>query len=169
MILGPDEALKKYRRKGLLLDANLLLLLVVGRIDAQQIGKRKLSQYREEDWMILAKFVESFGSRLISTAHVLTEVSNLLSDWPLDSARARLFDSFKKMIEIVNEVPGDSGAASARAEFPFLGLTDCVLAQLTDSYLVLSDDARMVVKLNEAGLNAINFTYFREDLQRIVS
>ena len=54
--------------------------------------------------------------------------------------------------------------AARRQDFHFLGLTDSSLAQWSSRYLVVTDDARFVAKLNESGLEALNFNHLREHL-----
>jgi hypothetical protein len=49
--------------------------------------------------------------------------------------------------------------AAQRPEFHFLGLTDSTLAIVSDQYLVITDDARLVKKLNESHLEALNFNH----------
>jgi hypothetical protein len=51
--------------------------------------------------------------------------------------------------------------AAQRKEFPYLGLTDSGLAIVSDQYLIVTDDARLVIKLNESGLEALNFNHLR--------
>lgn len=68
------------KSKALLLDTNLLLLYLVGGKDPQLIdGARRLNAYTEEDFDLLYEFIESNGFlQLVSTPHILTEVSNLV-------------------------------------------------------------------------------------------
>jgi hypothetical protein len=73
------------------------------------------------------------------------------------------------VIQYAGEEYHPSVRASARTEFIFLGLTDCVLADLAERFLILSNDVRMVVKLNEAGLDALNFNHYRDQLQMIAN
>ena len=167
LIADPAKLISKYQAKGLLLDANLLLLFVIGSNDPSLIGKRKLSQYLAEDFVILKAFVRTFA-KLVTTPHILTEVSNLLGDYPENQKRRELFRSFARSMTLLQEEHAESQPAAERSEFVFLGLTDCVSAELADQFLVLSSDARMIVKLQEASLDALNFNHFRDELQNLV-
>jgi hypothetical protein len=51
--------------------------------------------------------------------------------------------------------------AAQRPEFHFLGLTDSALALVSDQFLIVTDDARFVKKMNESGLEALNFNHLR--------
>ena len=69
--------LDKYKTKGLLVDANLLLLFLVGTHDLQLVGDgkyNKLSKYTPEDYRLLIRLQAVF-KRIVTTPHVLTEVS----------------------------------------------------------------------------------------------
>ncbi len=163
----PVALLQRYRLKGLLLDANLLLLHVIGSCDVGLIGREKLSQYTSEDFIILRAFVNTF-SKLVTTAHILTEVSNLLGKSLGGKHRSLCYKAFAESIFMMQEEHQRSKDAAQRAEFHFLGLTDCAIANLAGHFFVLSTDALLVVKLQEAGLEAVNFNHYRDHLQRLV-
>ena len=167
LIDDPRALIEKHRRAGLLLDSNLLLLFIVGLSEPSLIGRGKLSQYDKNDFAILHSFVSAFPT-LVTTPHILTEVSNLLGDFPPTEKRRTCFMQFARLASAIQENLDGSRAAAQRAELPFLGLTDCAIAELADRFVILSNDARMVVKLHEAGRDAINFNHFRDELQRLV-
>lgn len=64
----------------LLLDTNLLLLLSIGGKNTSLISKAKtLTAYTEEDYNLLQEFVRlNRFTGLLTTPHIITEVSNLL-------------------------------------------------------------------------------------------
>jgi hypothetical protein len=67
------------------------------------------------------------------------------------------------MVEI-DELTVPSMDAAQRPEFHFLGLTDSALALVSRQYLIVTDDARLVMKMNESGLEALNFNHLRRHL-----
>jgi hypothetical protein len=74
--------------KTLLLDTNLLILLFIGSKDSLMISKaRTLSAFVEDDYDLLGKVINSnsFNS-LVTTPHIMTEVSNLLGKERDDSS-----------------------------------------------------------------------------------
>ena len=162
-----NRLLKVYRGKGLLLDANLLLLLIVGYFDAALVGDsryKKLAKYTQEDLDILIRF-ECLFKIQVTTPHVLTEVSNLVGDLP-EATKQRCFRVFNGRLNAYIERHVPSSTLFARREFAFLGLTDTALTELSSEYLIVSDDARMVNLLGDSGIEALNFNHLREHLNR---
>jgi hypothetical protein len=162
-----DLLLETYVSKGLLVDANLLLLDVVGSFDVNLIGDsrfKKLAKYTLEDYKLLGRLKRHFR-RVVTTPHVLTEVSNLTCDLPERTKIACLM-SYPETFREVEELSFQSLLLFERSEFRFLGLTDAGLAQVCKEFLIVSDDARMCAKLNDAGLEALNFNYLRSYLFR---
>lgn len=157
--------LKKYTSRGILIDANLLLLYLVGSHDTRLIGDgkyNKLSKYTLEDFNLLVRLKGVFR-RSVTTAHVLTEVSNLTNDLP-SSTKTECLSEFTEIFADTDELTVSSFEVSRRSEFRYLGLTDSALAEISNQFLVVTDDARLVVKLNESGLEALNFNHLREYL-----
>jgi hypothetical protein len=74
----------RYKAKGILIDANLALLYLVGSYDLRLVGDgkyKKLSKYNTEDYHLLFGLKNVF-KKAVTTPHVLTEVSNLVNDLP---------------------------------------------------------------------------------------
>jgi hypothetical protein len=66
------------KNKGILLDANLLLALLVGSFGAGEVERfKRTRQFTTRDVVELHKIVKSF-SWICTTPHVVAEVSNLL-------------------------------------------------------------------------------------------
>jgi hypothetical protein len=154
----------RFKARGILIDANLALLYLVGGYDLRLIGDgrfNKLAKYVVEDFHVLCRLKQLF-SKAVTTPHVLTEVSNLTSDLP-EQTKAACFKKFYETFVEIEELPSQSMEAAQRREFPFLGLTDSALAIVSDQYLIVTDDARLVKKLNESGLEALNFNHLRLD------
>jgi hypothetical protein len=157
--------LNRYRQKGILIDANLLLFYLVGTYNKTWIrdGRyNKLSKYTVEDYNILTR-LKSLFKITVTTPHVLTEVSNLAGDLP-ESVRIACLKEFCNVLADFEEFPIPSFAAAQEAVFPFLGLTDAVLTQLSAQYLVISDDSRLIARLNSGGLEGLNFNHLRQYL-----
>jgi hypothetical protein len=152
----------RFKTRGILIDANLAILYLVGCYDLRLVGDgkhNKLSKYVEEDFHVLCRLKKLF-KRAVTTPHVLTEVSNLTNDLP-EQTKAECLKKFYEAFVGIDELPIQSMDAAQRQEFPFLGLTDSALAIVSDQYLIVTDDARLVKKLNESGLEALNFNHLR--------
>ena len=144
------------------MDANLALLYLVGCYDVRLIGHgryNKLSNYGIEDYRVLIRLMNRF-KKSVTTPHVLTQVSNLTNDLPEQTKSECLKKFYETFVEI-DELAIPSLEAAQRPEFHFLGLTDSALAIVSDRYLIVTDDARLVKKLNESRLEALNFNYLR--------
>jgi len=72
-----DRLVAKHRRNGVLVDANLLLLYLVGRWDYRLVPKfKRTDRYTVSDFILLTRFLAQFA-KILTTPNVLTEVSNL--------------------------------------------------------------------------------------------
>jgi hypothetical protein len=152
----------RYKKKDLLIDANLALLYLVGGYDLRLIGDgkyNKLSKYNTEDYYLLLRLKKVF-KKAVTTPHVLTEVSNLINDLP-EQTKAECLKKFHMTFVEIDELTIPSMEAAQRPEFHFLGLTDSGLALVSDQFLIVTDDARLVKKMNESGLEALNFNHLR--------
>lgn len=75
--MKPDAVLAPYRRAGVLMDTNLLLLYLVGAFDPEEVPRfKRTSQFTPADFALLVRFLELF-QRIVTTPHVLTEAGNL--------------------------------------------------------------------------------------------
>jgi len=152
----------KYIKRGILVDSNLALLYLVGGYDLRLVGDgkyNKLSKYAVEDYELLLRLKNLF-KKAVTTPHVLTEVSNLTNDLP-EQTKAECLRRFRATFAEIDELPIASMEAAKRQDFHFLGLTDSGLAMVSREYLIVSDDARLVKKMNDSGLEALNFNHLR--------
>ena len=157
--------LDRYRPKGILIDANLLLLYLVGTYDISWVGDgryNKLAKYTIEDYRILDRLKTLFHVT-VTTPNVLTEVSNLVGDLP-EAIKIACLSEFCSVLDGFEELHVSSFNAARQAGFPLLGLTDAILTQLSIKYLVVSDDSRLIARLNSAGLEGLNFNHLRQYL-----
>ena len=76
-MLDAAALIEKHRAKGVLVDTNLLVLFLVGTVNRQRIlNFKRTGDFAIEDYDLLVRLVAWFG-RLISTPHVLSQVSDL--------------------------------------------------------------------------------------------
>lgn len=150
-------------RPHLAVDANLLVLFVVGATAIGYISKHKKlsSAFRSSDYSLLQDTIAN-SSGIIVTPHVLAETSNLLA-YVGEPARSEIFVVFQAMIAETNETLIKSAQASMRSEFPRLGLTDATLLEFCkdDAILLTCDTDLWLAALNN-GLQALNFTHMRD-------
>ena len=139
---------------GYFVDANLLVLFVVGSVDSDYIPKYKRTRsYTVEDYNELRRMLENVKERLV-TPNILTETSNMLCD------DKRFVALLRDMIQTscVTEIYVESRAASKRGEFEHLGLTDCGLLELvTPKTPLLTADYALVQAARESDLHIVKY------------
>src|SRR5450631_2873513 len=136
---GPLELLQSYFSRGVVVDSNLLLLLFVGSFDRRQIDRNsRLEKFDQADFELLVKLLGRF-KLLVTTPHILTEVSNL-SAGIAGRERQPYFDSFAKSLTLLDEQQVASHLALT-GRWAKLGLTDAAIAAIAkQKYLVITDD-----------------------------
>lgn len=114
---------------GHFVDANLLVLLVVGTAQRSLIGRHpRLKAYTSHDFDVLVKLLDT-ADKIYVTPNTLTETSNLLP-YGKRELRERFFKVLRFMIQESEEIVVASQQASEIPEFGRLGLTDAVLIDI---------------------------------------
>ena len=157
--MNPGEisrVIDQYRSRGLFLDANLTVLLVVGALSLQRLARHKrTSAYTPEDFEVLRRFCGLF-SRLVTLPNVLTEASDLLRE---DEEQVILKNL---CIDVWEEHTVASRKAAAAREYPYLKLADsAILQEIVGSFLVLSDDGPLVAAIRARNGAALEFDWLR--------
>ena len=70
------ELIRKHCQSDILVDTNLLLLLMIGAVEEKLIGGKRTERYTVDHYRSLSNILKDF-QHLITTPHILTEVSNL--------------------------------------------------------------------------------------------
>ena len=145
---------------GLLVDANLLVLLVAGRTDPGLIAKHKrLKDFTAEDYDHLIDLIGGFGKVLV-TPNTLTEASNLLAQHG-DPERSRTFGMLRFLIEEAEEIVIASVDAARNRGFGRLGLTDAALLEVvSDATPLVTVDLDLYLEASRHAPNAaFNFRH----------
>ena len=147
----------------IVVDANLLLLWIVGLASPDYIRKHKrLQAYTDEDFTILLNIL-SRARRIILTPNTLTETSNL-AGYISEPARTEILCVLAALIKAAETEERfiDSMTAAARPEFFRLGLTDSALLHLAaEPHTLLTADVGLYLAALRRGLNAENFNHYR--------
>ncbi len=153
--------LERYSREGVIVDSNLLLLVFVGVYDRKQIGRTpRLAAYAENDFDLLMRVLQHFKV-LVTTAHILTEVSNLSTSIP-ESQRNIYFKAFAAQVAFLDERQV-SASTALENKFARFGLSDAAIAEVArNHYLVLTDDFKLSNALQSDGIDVLNFNHLRE-------
>lgn len=151
------------RQKGLLIDTNLLVLYIIGSIDTRFITqcKRTNGRYNPDDYYLLNRFIQLFQT-VITTANIITEVSNLLEGELYRNVP--ILSAIPQFLETVEEKAFSSLSTIQTDEKRFVkfGLSDSVTAKLAEEgYLILTDDLKLHHYLQNKGLSSLNFNNIR--------
>ncbi len=146
------------RGKDLLLDANLLLLFLVGRVEGSDGIKKckRLNAYTESDYELIASLV-SLSHSIITTPNILTEVSNL-------GQSVRHYENFTRELvkwscEIKEEyIETRSLHGSKLVE---LGITDAGFLLLNSNVIILTADFPLYLNLLKLKRSVYNFSHIR--------
>ena len=148
---------------GFFIDANLLVLLIVGSVDQDLIAKhRRLRRFAVEDYERLVNLIDRVD-RVLVTPNTLTETSNLLAQHR-DPERSRFFDKLKFIIQESKESVVASTVASRNNAFERLGLTDAALLEVAtaETPLVTVDLDLYLEALAKGQDTAVNFTHLQD-------
>ena len=147
---------------GYFIDANLLLLLIVGSVGRDLIPKhRRLQRFTVEDFDSLINLLHP--EQVFVTPNTLTEASNLLAQHA-DPERSRFFDRLKFIIQESKEIIVASTVASRNNAFGRLGLTDAALLEVAtaETPLVTVDLDLYLEALAKGQDTAVNFTHLQD-------
>ena len=147
---------------GFFIDANLLVLLVVGRVGEEFITKHsRLQQFVVEDYRILRNLLDRVEQAFV-TPNTLTETSNLLAQHG-EPERSRFFDQLRFTIEYSREIQVISEVASQNKEFRRLGLTDAALLEVAtvETPLLTVDLDLYLAALAKDQDTAVNFRHIQ--------
>jgi hypothetical protein len=147
-------------RKIIALDANLLVLLVVGLTERRYISVHKrLKEYTIADFDLLAAMISV--SAVAVTPNALSEASNLWRQIN-EPAKIQIATVFRELINRMNEIYIASAAASSRSEFLRIGLSDSALLEIgKQDIVILSVDHDLYMAALAAGYDAVNFNHHR--------
>ena len=157
-----EHLLVEYRTKGVLVDANLLLLYVVGVYDPNWIERfKRTSKFVKDDFELLDRLLRHFQT-VATTPPVLAEVSNFLGHLPEGARR----DCTKLFCSLIPELDDAHCPSEELCGHPYsrrFRLTDTGIAEVSEEAdLVVTDDLPLHHRLmNDEQQDSINFNHFR--------
>jgi hypothetical protein len=144
----------------LLLDTNLLLFFLAMHVDLAILREfKRLSSFRGSDLKPLQDLVEEF-SALITTPHVLTEVSNFIDQAPI-KWRPQLIGALRTFIMDQEEYFQASSSLARMPEFAHLALAETALVALSRRASVATLDYDLYWRIVQSGGAAIDFNLVR--------
>lgn len=157
----------KIFRKKLLIDTNLLILFMVGSFDKGKIRSFPLLQkYTVDDYELLLNFINMFRF-IVTTPHILTELSNLSKKDVHDPLRDTFFKFLSSGLLRLLEISEPFSNYIDCEEFSRIGLTDTFIKYIseTNDFYVLTDDLELVNLLWSRNIEATNFNNIRYLIQ----
>lgn len=151
------------RSKGILLDTNLLIALIVDSLGKGELERcSRTSQFSTKDVAELSRIVELFGWRC-TTPHVLAEASNLLGQLNGDKsikARTRL----AAYVRNAKEVHVSAAEIVKTPVYCKLGLTDAGLVMLArqEDCAVFTADLPLYHYASNLKIEIVNFNHLKD-------
>jgi len=146
----------KHRRRGALLDANILLVYVVGMCDIRLLPQFHHTNQYKDDFPLIRHLIKQFRLTY-TTPHVLTEVSNLGKE-----LGPKFFDALQRMVQVLDEQSCTSKDAVANVYFRRLGLTDAAHLNIArNNILVITADFPLYLTLRHSKIDAVNINHLR--------
>ena len=154
----PVSLILKHRKSGALLDANLLLVYVVGKHDKDCLRRLHHTKQYSDDFGLIERLVEFF-SVIYTTPNVLTEVGNLGGKLHSEA----FFRALGAAVLALKEQYCASSDAVATPGFEKLGLTDAGIMRIaTNEFLVLTADWDLYNLLVSRNIDAVNINHLRQ-------
>jgi hypothetical protein len=158
--MTPDELIKKYLGKSVLIDSNLLVLLAVGIYNRDRISTfNRTRQYSSNDFELLVRLMDLFRKRIV-TPHIFAETDNLLRQLSR-AEHGRIAAVLAAIVTDSFEIYLPSLEATRHEKYAHLGLTDCTIIAASQDALVITDDFRLAGTLVQSGRDAININHLR--------
>lgn len=155
--------LPKYvsKRNIALLDANLLLVYLIAQFDINPQDFERTKKFNLEDCKCIKEILARFKA-IVTTPHVLTEVSNLAGK--LGKDRQAGFRGFlAKYIQLVTEHNFSSENLTHTEAFYKFGLTDAALFSIcqTQNLILFTDDFPLAQYTESKNIKVINYNHYR--------
>jgi hypothetical protein len=152
-----NEALfQLFRGKRILLDANLLLLYLIGSFQRGRIEVfKRTAHFTLAEFDSLVALLAQFGT-IVTTPHLLTEVSNLANSLP-EYIKSDWCDHFAAKTTDFLEILDPAALIMKESCFNPYGLADAALQRASVNTLVVTDDFRLSGFLRDRGISTLNF------------
>ena len=161
-----ETLVAKYRKRGMLVDSNLLVAYVIGKLDIRFLSEcRATKSFVPEDFDLLNNLFRRFD-RLVTTPHILTEVSNLSGRLPQRLHR-EFRGAYALIVRGLLEQFQPAQMVVSNNDFISFGLADTAIrTTASGKYLVLTDDMSLFGLLSKRGIDVINFNHLRTSMWR---
>ncbi len=151
--------LEKFVKTGVVFDANVLLLYVIGSINTNLISTYKRTASFNIDEFIFLNQIQSYFGSIYTTPNSLTEVSNLLESKYVNS-KSKYLEELSKHIPQLNEVYTCSNEACKDDHFSIFGLSDSTLISMAKrGFYIVTADGPLYFRICKQGYGAFNINH----------
>lgn len=150
-------------RNTLLVDANLLILIVVGSIAPERIERfARTKRYTNDDFNLAREFIARFRWT-VTTPHILSQVSDLLQFQRAHSELgAAIIAALRHIYAATVELHVPARNLAREPRYPEIGLADCSVMDAADrGCTIFTDDLVLHNIALSRGYKSINFTEYR--------
>lgn len=154
------DLIGRYRDVGVVVDTNILLLLLVARINFARVEawSRTRKHFLEEDYERPGELLAPL-SQLVATPHILTEASNFANDFG-ENERKVFRGQFAQTLPRLQEEHVPASVILAMPETLWLGVADAALIHLArNNFLILTVDALLAEYIQRGGRGCINYNH----------
>jgi hypothetical protein len=146
----------RFRGRPVLVDANLLLLYLIGTFQRARVETfKRTSEFTLEQFDILFRLLRGFPV-IVTTPHILTEVSGLANSLP-DRIKPEWCDHFAQQVGTFREISRPATIVMQESCFSPFGLTDAAIQNAAPDILVLTQDHRLSDVLSRQGITTLGF------------
>ena len=138
----------------LLLDSNLLLLFTIGLMDRDQIARFKRTRHFTLEQFDALTEIVSKTRVVVTTPHILTEVSNL-GNALRDDQKSDFASALRAVIATLEERWQPARKLALHALFRF-GIADVAAMTESSGAVLLTEDGRFASQVNELGGYALS-------------
>ena len=121
-----------------------------------QLSAHLPDRFVAEDFDTLASVLQQFDT-VVTTPHVLTEVSNLLGQLSGRAKEACFVGLAQSISSMMNEKRTPAATLSRDPAFVKFGIADISIQDAAQGYLVLTDDFPLANYLGSKGMDVLNF------------
>ena len=149
--------------KGIVLDTNVFLLLLVGTWDRNKIERfKRTDRFTKDDFDSLLALC-ACAKKLVVTPHVITEACNLCDNLNTKFGY-EIFSTIVKMSEEIKERRKESSLLFQYSEFLRFGLADIsILDASVSSHIAVTDEVQLYAAITEIGGSVINLNHIRSN------
>jgi len=153
----------KYKNKGVIIDTNLLLLLLIGIFDKHNINKyKRVAKYSKEDFDNIFR-LSSLFKRIVVTPQILGELTNFVN--VSEREEQNMISSITKLLKSSHEKYFEKKLLTEEPLIARIGFTDAtiLIAARGQKLLVITDDFPLTRVLRSEKCDLLNLNDIRTD------